>query len=235
LTDGEPDERRAAALALGELRAPSKDAIPALVVALKDDAWGVRTFAVRALGRIGADDPGVISAVAEALKEEARHGASADGTFLFEAVQVLAIGGERGVSALDNILTGGSLYGRRFAAWGLRFAHDSPAALRACQRAASDPAWQVRSAAIDTLEQITGPTSKTVTIIGTALKDSHPLVRASAAEVLGRCGPAAKSAIPALEEKLRDSDPEVRKAAAEALQRVRQPPKPSTEKPKSNP
>jgi len=67
------------------------------------------------------------------------------------------------------------------------------------------------------------------------LKSRAPTVRRWAAKMLGRMGPCAKSAIPALEEKLKDSDLEVRKAAAEALQRVRQPPKPSTEKPKSSP
>jgi HEAT repeat protein len=68
LKSANPDERRAAAEALGKAGKDAKDAGPALIVALKDNDTFVRTFAAQALGEIGAEPKIAVPALALVLR-----------------------------------------------------------------------------------------------------------------------------------------------------------------------
>ncbi len=56
LEDGDPIERRKAALALAGARQEAKAAVPALIVALNDRHWKVKNAVVHALKRIGTKE-----------------------------------------------------------------------------------------------------------------------------------------------------------------------------------
>lgn len=65
LGDAEPDVRRAAAAALGEIGYPQ--AVPALAAAVGDSDASVRLAVVEALGRLGG--PAVVPALMDALRD----------------------------------------------------------------------------------------------------------------------------------------------------------------------
>lgn len=97
LQDGNSDERRTAATALGEGGAQSKAAVPALIKALKDRDTFVRRFSARALGEIGSDASSAVPALTAALSDPRKEVQTA-------AARALAKVGPSGVTTLIDVI-----------------------------------------------------------------------------------------------------------------------------------
>ena len=63
------ENRRGACWALGNLKTDISSALPALVGALKDQDWAVRSYAVTALGRMGPKAQAALPALRHALND----------------------------------------------------------------------------------------------------------------------------------------------------------------------
>lgn len=62
--------RRAATWAFGQIGSPAIDAIPVLLLALKDPDWGVRSNAAKSLGQIGKQDIALLPDLVRAMNDE---------------------------------------------------------------------------------------------------------------------------------------------------------------------
>jgi HEAT repeat protein len=104
LKSSDPDTRRAAAKALGEVGPDARPAITALTSALSDKDLFVRRFAAQALGEIGPDARSAVKPLTEALKDPKKEVVAAAATALGKigAVEPLAafvLDGKRDVAA----------------------------------------------------------------------------------------------------------------------------------------
>jgi len=224
------EERHGAAIALGELK--NLKAIPALITALKDEDWSVRSSAAEAIGKIAEANPGkevleAITALINALKDEdsdVRLSAA-------EAIREIAEANPGNKEVLE--------------------------AITALINALKDDYSRVRESAAEAIGKIgeANPNSKEVLeaipALITALKDNNKDVRKRAAEVIGKIGVNDEQfetivrmlkegetweerhgaaialgelknlkAIPALITALKDNNKDVRKRAAEAIEKI---------------
>ena len=224
------EERHGAAIALGELK--NLKAIPALITALKDEDWSVRSSAAEAIGKIAEANPGkevleAITALINALKDEdsdVRLSAA-------EAIREIAEANQGNKEVLE--------------------------AITALINALKDDYSRVRESAAEAIGKIgeANPNSKEVLeaipALITALKDNNKDVRKRAAEVIGKIGVNDEQfetivrmlkegetweerhgaaialgelknlkAIPALITALKDNNKDVRKRAAEAIEKI---------------
>ncbi len=194
LAEGAPGRRAAAALALAALEAPREEAIPPLVAALAADDVSLRHAASRALLSIG--EPAVLP--------------------LLEACE--AEGGlKRVLPVLSSLADAAERLSRGRRSPELRAALAASLrrvdAIPVLERLATDPAAEVRLAALGSLATWRHPALRL------ALADANPKVRRAAAAALGRPAGAGDvdGDVQALAPLLSDPDPEVVSAAARAL------------------
>ncbi|MFN1208730.1 HEAT repeat domain-containing protein, partial [Enterococcus lactis] len=76
--DKSPTTRKAAAVALGDIGADARGAVPALRAALRDEDNGVRWSVAEALGHIGPGAEDAVADLAEALRDPAIRVMAAD-------------------------------------------------------------------------------------------------------------------------------------------------------------
>jgi HEAT repeat protein len=207
-------ERLFALKQLGTIGPAAAEAVPAIVVALKDQDRDVRGAAADALNEIGPAAAGAVSALVVALKDPD------EGVRRYAAVAINKIGpaAAEGVSALVEALRDQNPTARRDVAFGLRGIGSAAAeAVPALVAALEDQDDEFRRDAVDALGGI-GPPAVPALVV--ALKDQDSYVRRIAAIALGRIGPGAAGAVSALVEALKDRDEGVRGHAAVALNKI---------------
>jgi HEAT repeat protein len=185
-----------AALALGEIGPGAKDAVPALVKALKRDDF-VRGEAARTLGRIGPDADAAIPALSEMLSD-------VEAEEFFIALDSLRHIGVAAIPALTDALHSPRWHVRCGACDALgRIGPPAKKAVPALTEALYDPNAFVRQSAAEALRAF-GPDAKTaVGPLAETLGDHYGDVAWKAAETLQCLGPSAKRAVPALAAVLR--------------------------------
>jgi len=246
LGENEAAERRAAAWALG-VAGPAALPFAETVArrARQDEAPGVRTSCVRALGGIGS------RAAVPVLFE-----AMGDPSEAVRAAAAQALGrlgpAPEDVASLAATVSNSDRYVAAFAAWSLgnlgasaepavpelvqALARDETNAVVAGALARIGPAAKAavpelvgalaseddgrRWRAARTLGRIGPPAEPAVAALTRALADPSSVVRAHAARALGRIGPAAKAAAAALQRATGDREPGVRDEARLALERL---------------
>jgi HEAT repeat protein len=223
LKDPDPGVRAAAAESLGRLTEYARDAVPALVEALKDrkaDRF-VRGYAAFAIGRIGGPPAQeAVPTLAEALTdkdspEELRRSAAT-------ALGALKECGSAAAPALGRALKDGSVDVRRAAVTALgQIGPESRSALAALKEAARDQDKFVRAQALHVLGTMTQDAGDVLRVLTDGMQDQLLEVRLAAIEALGNLGPEARPAVPVLNAATRDAQAAVREAAAEALKKIR--------------
>ncbi len=208
-TDPEPQVRRMAAWALGEIE--DARGIPALSDALRTDQdTGVRKMAAWALGEI--EDAQAVPALGAALEDE-------DPEVRRAAIHALGeIESPTAVEFLIPALSSDDVQIRKHAAWALGEIDDARA-VDPLAAALKDANAEVRRAAAHGLGEIESP--RAVDALVAALKDADPQVRRHAAWALGEIEDA--RAVGPLGAALKDSDAEVRRAAIYALGEIESP------------
>jgi HEAT repeat protein len=206
--------------ALGLLAPKSRDAIPPLFDAVKDQDKDVRVAAISALAGLGRRVKDALPALSEALKDE-------ETDVRLAAVQaLLAIEGpesKEAMVALKELLSHGEASVRRDAASMLGgLGVPAKGTLSELAPLLKDADGGVRSAAAWAVARIKGAEAahESVEVMLPGLEDKEARIRQESARFLGQLGPDAKAAIPALTKALRDESDDVSKAAAEALDRI---------------
>ncbi len=210
LSAASPQARAHAAYGIGEMdgRDGRAEALPQLMIALKDDDDGVREACVRALGEIS--DPEAVPALLGALRDKAAPVRSSVAWALGE------IEDPRAVVVLVKAVADVDVEVRRQAAWALGEIEDL-AAVPALLTALKDADAKVRSQAAWALGEIED--RRAVAGLSGALQDTDVDVRKQAAWALGEIADPSASA--PLAKALRDTSAEVRKQAAWALGEMR--------------
>ncbi len=243
LTDENLSVRLMAADSLGAIGSDAKDAVPALIEAIKDHA--LRRTAVTALSTIGTDASQAVPAIAEMLKDK-----SVDARLI--AVDALGqIGGENEatVPALLSALNDDAVAVRSRTVFALgQLGSNARSASSALVEAMKDEDLcdeatvalrrigadaSTVPALIELLKHKTPRsrqlTAKVLSYIGTDAKDAVPALiqslqdehtRQFAIHALGRIGSEAKAAVPALTQLLKNEVYYIRAGAAEALGRI---------------
>ena len=125
------------------------------------------------------------------------------------------------ISGLTARLAAANPAVRAEAAWSLGdVGHEARDAVPALVEASTDPAVEVRVAAVSAMERIAAFANLAVPALIAALNDSQPEVRYAAAGALGQFSLKAGDIVPALIAALRDSEPSVVAAAATGLSRM---------------
>ncbi|MBL8166460.1 MAG: HEAT repeat domain-containing protein [Anaerolineae bacterium] len=206
--------RSAAVRALGKLK--ERDAVPELLVALRDGAGFVADFAIAALSEMPGEWVGEL--MLERIADE-------DDNVRRAAVMVLgAVGYQAALPGLINALNDPVAVVQQFAAEALGKLQDAaavPALLQALERATADGDWALAINTAQALSKI-GAAEASPAIIAlfrrrwdvVAATNSTPPVRKNAVEALARLG---AGAMPYLLEALRDPELKVRHGAIEAL------------------
>lgn len=199
-----PDQRKQAALMIAQKRAEAKEAVPALIAALKDADPVVRQFVAYALGEIGPGAAEAASALALALDD----GESPVRSAAAEALGAIGPAAKEHAPALTQRLSDSGDYVRikaAFALWRIdpRRAGESAAVLA---KELSSKDGFVRGTAAMRLGEMGKDAAPAVgaliQVLYSGKESSHRLV----AEALGEIGPAAKDAIPILLERYRKTD-----------------------------
>jgi HEAT repeat protein len=197
----------------------SKEALPALLGALKDADPGVRIQAAEGLGGFKSRAIEASAALKLALRD------SNLGVRLAASSSLIAVCGPEAQDALPVLkaaLGDGDVAVRRKAAEAL--AELGPAVTNAApilQAVLQDKDARARIVAAEALLKAKALSAKdALPVLLSALKDQDPWTRQHAAMSLGLLGAAAKEAIPALTPALQDPTAEVRSAAAEALKHI---------------
>ncbi|MSS72237.1 MAG: phytanoyl-CoA dioxygenase [Candidatus Latescibacteria bacterium] len=190
----------------------SRDGIPALASALRDEEESVRLSAAYALGAAG--EP-AISPLAEALR-------SNDEPTRLSATYGLGIVGETALPPLSDALKHEDEQVRACAAYAVGdIGPDAAEAVSALAEALlKDPSPWVRHHAAEALGTIALNPGVSVPALGRALRDPDGQVRFNAAYALAHFGPAAEPAIPALREALTDDNRYAVGHAVSALRRI---------------
>jgi HEAT repeat protein len=201
--DSEPlHEAETALIAHGEA------AVPALIAALAEPAWGAAAGAVYCLGEIG--DVRAVQPLIEALRAE-------DVSLRADITEALLKLGEIAVRPLIYALTHADAHVRRGAALALGLLKNALAVQPLAGTLRVDEAATVRAAAADALAAF--PDERTVDSLIGALEDSDAGVREAAVRALGT-GAAqawAARALPALFKAMKDPDWGTRQSASEMV------------------
>lgn len=137
------------------------------------------------------------------------------------AVGLALPAGAAEISGLTARLAAADPAARAEAAWSLGdIGHEARDAVPALVEASTDPAVEVRIAAVSAMERIAAFANLAVPALIAALNDSQPEVRYAAAGALGQFSLKAGDIVPALIAALRDSEPSVVAAAATGLSRM---------------
>jgi HEAT repeat protein len=203
IADESPDVRAAALRSLAAIAPASEELAGAAIHGLRDPDDGVRAAAGVAFAEVAPEH------VAPFLASPAARG---DVALRAELVGLLAqqLGSEPGLAddapadadARRKRDEAGAIEGRR---------------LDVLLAAASDPAADVRVAAIGRLSAANGPPARVLDALGAALGDREPSVRAAAAAAVHELGELALPLLDALTRSLDDGDHEALLAKSEAL------------------
>ncbi len=202
LRDRDVKVRLSAAFVLGEIGSEAKDAVPALIIRLKDHAElpggiPVNQVVAEALGKIGPPARDAVRPLLDAVER--------GGVNMTDVVQKALTGiGPPALPAIIEGLNHNYSLARSSAAYaigklGPAAADAVPALIHTLE---NDEDWYVRGSAAYALGQIGPVTSDVIPALIRAVKRryrNYP-VQLSAAKALGRIGPAAKDALPALHE-----------------------------------
>ncbi|MBI4612068.1 MAG: HEAT repeat domain-containing protein [Planctomycetes bacterium] len=201
------DNRQWAAENLAVIAGPEDEAaIPVLVAALLENAWQLKSGAIRALAKIG---PAAAAALARELKNP---------TNRFTALEGLGGMGEAAVPAITSVLTDRDVEVRLAALAALqKLGPKAAAAIPALEKAIRDSDSRVRSEAFSALAAIGEPA---VGELVKALADKSDSVRGEAVMTLQRIGSGAKEALPALVKCLKDENDNVCSLAANAIAEI---------------
>jgi HEAT repeat protein len=212
LAAASPRARANAAFGIGEMepRDGRAEALPRLMIAVKDDDEGVREACVRALGEI--DDPEAVPVMLAALRDKAAPVRSSAAWALGELED------RRAVEGLMGALKDADRRVRKLVAWALGEIED-PRAVIVLVKAVADVDAEVRRQAAWALGEIEDPAA--VEALVAALKDADAEVRSQAAWALGEIED--RRAVAGLTGALQDSDVSVRKQAAWALGEIADP------------
>ncbi len=198
---------------LAEIGPAAAPAIPALIAALKDEDWDVRSSAARALGNIGPAAASAVPSLIAALKDENRN-------VWDKAVDALGNIGPAAVPALIAALKDKDSDVRSSAARALgQIGPAAASAVPSLIAALKDKNSNVRYFAAGALGNIGPAAASAVPSLIAALKDKDLDVCRSAAWSLGDIGD--PHAIPPLEKMIRkDPNPYCRQAAQEAFDKL---------------
>jgi HEAT repeat protein len=215
-----PDQQRAAE-ALGQMGSAAKDAVPALVAALKDPEPYVRYAAVRALDKIGEFSPKTLAALRTAAEDEESLVRDA-AIEAFESLWGKATKSD--VPARITALKNTDSLVRRAAARALgQDGAITPETLAALKAATKDEKPSVRDAAMDACESLLHKATRgDLPTIVAALAGKEPFIRRAATRALDKLGVFSISAdaLAALKVVTKDDDPLVRRTAIEAYARI---------------
>jgi HEAT repeat protein len=203
---------------LSRLGSDSAAAIPALLLAIKDDDYNVRSLALDALL---AQDP-VREEVVGVLVELAR-GKEQPGEGV-NALARFAARSTRALQALCEILLDESaapVPRRKAAEVAGDYKLRGGIVVSTLVRALEDEDYSLRCAAVDSLRKLEARGETVVKALTKRLReDSKAGMRLKAAHALGEIGLDAASAAPSLREALTDADAVLRRATERALQRI---------------
>jgi HEAT repeat protein len=202
--DEDPEVRRRASMALGEI---GKPALEPLIAALEDENSSVRSYAAEALGF--TKDTRAVEPLIVALGDEE------PGVRWDAAVALGKIGDSRAVESLIVALEDEGANIRGSAAEALGNIGDNHA-VEPLIATLGDEDWSVRRSAVDALGKIKD--NRAVDPLIEALKDKGWDYRNYAAMALGEIGD--ERAIGPLIEALNDDNSDVRRVAAEALKKI---------------
>jgi HEAT repeat protein len=210
------NQRRGAAVALGLIGPDAKDAIPALVRALRDKSPLVRSEAAVALGKIGPDADEVVEALATACRDK-DYGVRIN---VVKALGLCAPTNASGVAHLETTLadTRREVCYASYRSLGKGGKPSVPVLVRALGQ--NDP-WHRKYAARALGDAARGTSNAAAAeALVEALSDKDAEVRREAAWSLGLVGPKAPGVVERLKALREDDDYVVRTAAAMVLKKV---------------
>ena len=209
---------------LCEIGPDAKDAVPALIGALKDDNLVVRASTAIALGEIGPDAKDAVPALSKVLVDDE------ESLVRMTAAQTLGKMGPDAKDAVPALIKTVKdvrivrTFGRGVSKSAVEalgnIGPDAKEAVPALLRIYADQNQGLRNEAARAIKKIGIYPKEAVPALIDSLKDDEDWVRWQAAVTLGRMGPDARDAIPALFETLEDENEDVRSAAAKALDRI---------------
>src|SRR5262249_20536512 len=219
--------------AVGKVGPEARDAVPALIEAVKGNNGSTRREAARALRRIGPDARAAVPALVEHLagygniREEVikalvQFGQEAPQEVVPPLIGVLTKPGEERIDWDDNPQFGAAEVLTQLGPRG----KDAASALRS-RLADTHTHPYLRVAVAEALWRVEEKPEPAVEALRAVLRDGNGSYtigvmppRGKAAEALGRIGPEAKAAVPEVEKLLKEGEPLGKLAAAEALWRV---------------
>jgi HEAT repeat protein len=207
LKGGDPRDAVDAATAIGGMGPRAKDAVPALVEALKNRVTAAT--AGHALTDVG---PAAVPALVDALKDKACR------PHAFDALIRMGPRAKDAVPALIEVLKADDMWWQTAAS---ALQHIGPDAIPALLKAAADPDNERAAPILWSMGRQKPETTKAVVRgLVEMLKNPEEQLRQRAAATLGQIGEGARPAAPALEEALKDPNAGVRRAAADALKNI---------------
>jgi len=195
----------------------------ALLKALSDPLWHVRSRATEVLGQLGQTSPLVLQTLLEVLSDPNAYirGKAA------EAIGQLRQTTAPIVKALLKAITDPDKYVRGNAAEALgQLRQPIPSVVSALIEALSDQEWFVRGRAVEALGLLGHATPTIIEVLIEAISDQEWFVRSKAAEVLGLLGHVTPVVVKALHNALSDPDRNVSNSASKALEQLGQPEQP---------
>lgn len=188
--------RSNAAFALSEIGPDAVQALPTLLVTIRDSESGIRAASVSALGNIGIAMPEVVPLLIQALQDEDEN---------VRDWATSALGKHESKSALivkalrDALEDDASATIRQSSVMALTaIGPDTEGVVPALIFALHDEHEWVRGEAASALGKANPATPEVISALVTALDDQYAEVKTSAALALGSFGPQAREAIPAL-------------------------------------
>lgn len=205
--------------AIDALAAGGKDVVPAVAVGLGNK--DLRLFAVRILGRIGADSKAAVPALIKALSVD-------DVEFKREVHFTLGIIGPDSAPAVPELmksLSSDEELIRNSAIFALgKIGPAAKDALPALRKNVTSEDRMLKRVSVWAMLKIDRGNERlsrlAVPLLAEGLGHEMEMVRYEAAVALGEIGDLAKPALPALKQALEDKSAHVRDAAAEALKRI---------------
>ncbi|MBW4608079.1 MAG: HEAT repeat domain-containing protein [Hassallia sp. WJT32-NPBG1] len=217
----EVEDKRRAVEELRKMAATAKSAVDGLLMALKNDNYGVRLRAAQALGNLGNPSESVLQGLVACLKDDTydvRYYAA-------EALGKLGNTSESVLQALLACLKDDNYDVRSYAAAEAlgKLGNTSESVLQALVGCLKDDNHYVRGSAAEALGKLGNTSESVLQGLLACLKDDNDYVRLRVAEALGKLGNTSESVLQGLEGCLKDDNHYVRGSAAEALERLAKP------------
>jgi HEAT repeat protein/lysophospholipase L1-like esterase len=248
LASPKAEKRAAAAWRLGQMGAPAREALPALIRALHDPDVNVRWRAGDAIADLGVDAHCCLAGLVDVLKRAdgpgrgaaarliGKIGADAHDAvpFLAEALrdpredvraQAVVALGQMGPAARPALPALIAAFEDAAVRWQVADALgsidvESPAVVRVLTRGLQDPSSSVRWRAAGALDRLPSPDAELVAALLAVTSDSSENVRLAALKALSKAKGGATPLTPVFVKALRDPDNRIRGKAAEILGRT---------------